>query len=280
VSRIERKFDELSGAGRKALVTFLTAGDPAPDRTVELMHTLVAGGADILELGVPFSDPLADGPVIQRASERALAHDVALDDILALVRTFRAEDATTPVVLMGYSNPIERMGVAAFAEAAAAAGVDGVLTVDMPPEEAAEWGRPLAEAGLDPILLAAPTTSPERLDAILGLTRGFVYYVSMTGVTGGGGLDVGDVASHVDAIRRRTALPVAVGFGVRDADSAAAVAAVADAVVVGSALVRTVEESVANSDLEALPQALRAQVAELRSGVDRASAGKEEGQAQ
>jgi len=274
VSRIEQKFEQLRQSGRKALVTFLTAGDPAPDQTVDLMHALVAGGADVLELGVPFSDPLADGPVIQRASERALAHDVALDDIFELVRAFRADDDTTPVVLMGYSNPIERMGVARFAEQAKSAGVDGVLTVDMPPEEAEEWGRPLQEAGLDPILLAAPTTSPERLDAILGLTRGFVYYVSMTGVTGGAGLDVADVAEHVDAIRQRTGLPVAVGFGVRDAGSAAAVAGVADAVVVGSALVRTVEESVDNSDYAALPAALRDQVGELRRGVDQAQDGQ------
>jgi len=274
VSRIETKFEQLRQSGRKALVTFLTAGDPTPDRTVELMHALVAGGADILELGVPFSDPLADGPVIQRASERALAHDVALEDILAMVRQFREADATTPVVLMGYSNPIEHMGVAHFGERAHAAGVDGVLTVDMPPEEAEEWGRPLSEAGLDPILLAAPTTSPQRLDAILGLTRGFVYYVSMAGVTGGSGLDVADVAEHVAAIRQRTGLPVAVGFGVRDADSAAAVAEVADAVVVGSALVRTVEDCVENSDCTGLPAALRAQVADLRHGLDRASGDK------
>jgi tryptophan synthase alpha chain len=272
VNRIDARFADLRREGRKGLVTFQTAGDPAPERTVPLMHAMVESGADILELGVPFSDPLADGPVIQRASERALAHDVSLDDVLEMVRDFRTRDEATPVVLMGYANPIERMGTTAFAGKAAAAGVDGVLTVDMPPEEAAEWTRPFPEAGLAPILLAAPTTSGERLGRILELTRGFLYYVSMTGVTGGTGLDAADVAEHVAPIRERTALPVAVGFGVRDADSAAAVAGAADAVVVGSALIRTVESHFNESDPAVLDDALRRQVADLRAGVDRAAA--------
>jgi len=269
VNRIDARFAELRSRGRKGLVTFVTAGDPAPERTVGLMHAMTGAGADVLELGVPFSDPLADGPVIQRASERALGHGVTLDDVLGMVREFRARDTDTPVVLMGYANPVERMGPAAFAERAAAAGVDGVLTVDMPPEEAADWTRPFAGAGLAPILLAAPTTSAQRLGAILGLTRGFLYYVSMAGVTGGSGLDAADVAAHVAPIRDRSEVPVAVGFGVRDADSAAAVAAAADAVVVGSALIRTVEEHVGNADPRALEEALRRQVADLRAGVDR-----------
>lgn len=271
MNRIEARFTALRAEGRKGLVTFQTAGDPEPDRTVGLMHALVESGADVLELGVPFSDPLADGPVIQRASERALGHGVTLDDVLDMVRDFRTRDSATPVVLMGYANPVERMGPAAFAAKAVDAGVDGALTVDMPPEEAAEWTRPFAEVGLAPILLAAPTTSAERLEAILGLTRGFLYYVSMTGVTGGAGLDAADVAAHVAPIRTRTELPVAVGFGVRDADSAAAVAGAADAVVVGSALIRTVETHFGDPDPTVLEEALRRQVADLRAGVDGAA---------
>ncbi|MFP4560146.1 MAG: tryptophan synthase subunit alpha [Thiohalorhabdus sp.] len=269
MNRIDTTFDRLRREGRKGLVTFLTAGDPAPDQTVPLLHTLVASGVDVLELGVPFTDPLADGPVIQRASERALAHDISLEDVLEMVRAFRAEDPDTPVVLMGYANPVERMGPARFAERAAEAGVDGLLTVDMPPEEAAEWARPLPEAGVAPIMLVAPTTAEERLEKTVELARGFIYYVSMTGVTGGGGLDVASVEEHVAPIRARTDLPVAVGFGVRDADSAAAVAGAADAVVVGSALIRTVEAHIGHSDGGALREALAAQVADLRRGVDR-----------
>ncbi|MFA9460798.1 tryptophan synthase subunit alpha [Thiohalorhabdus methylotrophus] len=269
MNRIETTFDRLRREGRKGLITFLTAGDPHPDQTVPLLHGLVEAGVDVLELGIPFTDPLADGPVIQRASERALAHDVTLDDVLEMVRRFRAEDPDTPVVLMGYANPVERMGPARFAERAAAAGVDGLLTVDMPPEEAGEWYGPLPEAGVAPIMLVAPTTSEERLDETLEQARGFVYYVSMTGVTGGGGLDVASVGEHVAPIRARTDLPVAVGFGVRDADSAAAVAGAADAVVVGSALIRTVEAHVGGSDPGALRAALAEQVADLRQGVDR-----------
>ena len=271
MNRIEARFRNLRAEGRKGLVTFLTAGDPGPDRTVALMHAMVEAGADVVELGVPFSDPLADGPVIQRASERALGHGVTLDDVLGMVWEFRSRDESTPVVLMGYANPIERMGPAAFADKAVAAGVDGALTVDMPPEEADAWTRPFPEAGLAPILLAAPTTSAQRLGAILELARGFVYYVSMTGVTGGAGLDAADVAEHVAPIRARTELPVAVGFGVRDADSAAAVAGAADAVVVGSALIRTVEQHFGEADPGTLEEVLRRQVADLRSGVDRAA---------
>lgn len=275
MSRLDRRFRELAEQRRKGLIPFLTAGDPEPGATVGLLHALVASGADAVELGVPFSDPLADGPVIQRASERALVHGVSLTDVLAMVREFRADDDRTPVVLMGYANPIERMGPARFAERAAAAGVDGVLTVDMPPEEAGEWTRSFPEAGIDPILLAAPTTSGERLDAILEITRGFLYYVSLTGVTGAGGLDAADVAEHVAPIRARTDLPVAVGFGVRDADSAAAVAASADAVVVGSALIRILAEHADRAESgDGLKDALRRQMDELRAGVDRAGDGE------
>jgi tryptophan synthase alpha chain len=270
LNRIDATFGRLRREGRKGLVSFLTAGDPRPDWTVDLLHAVAGSGADIVEIGVPFTDPLADGPVIQRASERALNHGVTMDDVLDLVGEFRRGDPETPVVLMGYANPVERMGVDRFAERAAAAGVDGVLTVDMPPEEAEEWTRPLPGHGLHPVLLAAPTTSAERRQRILALTGGFLYYVSMAGVTGGAGLDPEDVAAHVAPIREEADLPVAVGFGVRDADSAAAVAGSADAVVVGSALIRTVEAHLEQTDAGPLREALREQIADLRRGVDRA----------
>ena len=271
MNRIDTTFDRLRREGRKGLITFLTAGDPRPDWTVELLHTVVANGADVVEIGVPFTDPLADGPVIQRASERALNHGVTLDEVLAMVREFRRGDPTTPVVLMGYANPLERMGVERFAGEAATAGVDGVLIVDMPPEEAETWSAPLPLQGVHPILLAAPTTSAERRARIQALTGGFLYYVSMAGVTGGAGLDPDEVAAQVAPIRDGSDLPVAVGFGVRDADSAAAVAGSADAVVVGSALIRTVEAYLEHADSSTLREALGAQVADLRAGVDRAS---------
>jgi tryptophan synthase alpha chain len=273
VTRLDATFEGLRAAGRKGLVSFITAGDPDPGHTVAMLHALVAGGVDVLELGVPFTDPLADGPVIQRASERALAHDVTLADVLDLVAEFRRDDPDTPVVLMGYANPVERMGVPRFAERAAASGVDGVLTVDVPGEEAGEWTAPLREHGLAPIALVAPTTRAERMPLVLGSAAGFVYYVSMAGVTGGEGLDVASVRSHVAPLREQTDLPIGVGFGVRDADSAAAVAAVADAVVVGSALIRTIEANLAEPD--GLPERLRAQAADLRTGVDRARTGEE-----
>jgi tryptophan synthase alpha chain len=273
VSRLGATFERLGAAGRTGLVSFITAGDPDPRHTVAMLHGLVAGGVDVLELGVPFTDPLADGPVIQRASERALAHDVTLADVLALVVEFRRDDPDTPVVLMGYANPVERMGVARFAERAAASGVDGVLTVDVPADEAGEWAAPLREHGLDPIPLVAPTTRAERLPAVLEGAAGFVYYVSMAGVTGGEGLDVASVRSHVAPLRQHTGLPIGVGFGVRDADSAAAVSEVADAVVVGSALIRTIEGHLTEPDT--LPGRLRDQVSTLRQGVDRNRIGKE-----
>ncbi len=270
MNRIESRFQELAEQGRKGLIPFLTAGDPEPDWTVTLLHALVESGADIVELGVPFSDPLADGPAIQRASERALEHRVSLLDVLEMVREFRRSDRRTPVVLMGYAHPIERLGPAHFAERAAAVGVDGVLTVDMPPEEGGEWLRPFPELGLAPILLATPTTSSERLSTILKLAHGFLYYVSITGVTGADSLDAADVVEHVAPIRSRTELPLAVGFGIRDADAAAAVASAADAVVVGSALVRTVAEHARGASATDLEFALRRQMDQLRIGLDHA----------
>jgi tryptophan synthase alpha chain len=264
MSRIASRFGQLSAQGRKALIPFVTAGDPSPGVTVPLMHALVAAGADVIELGVPFSDPMADGPVIQRASERALARGVTIRDVLGLVREFRRDDPETPVVLMGYLNPIEATGYEAFAEAAQSAGVDGVLTVDLPPEEADELVASLRRHGLDPIFLLAPTSPPERVRLICDHASGFIYYVSLKGVTGAARLDVDDVGRRLEAIRACTRLPVGVGFGVRDAESAAAVARVGDAVVVGSALVSRVEQ------LADTPERIPAEVGELLSGMRRA----------
>lgn len=241
MSRIRERFEALRSTGRKALIPYVTAGDPKPEVTVPLLHAMVAAGADILELGVPFSDPMADGPVIQRATERALAHHVRLRDVLDMVRQFRAEDAHTPVVLMGYLNPVEVMGYEVFAHAAADAGVDGVLTVDLPPEEADELLAALHRHALDPIFLIAPTTDAQRVQRIAAAASGFVYYVSLKGVTGAANLDVQAVAERLSDIRRHITLPLGVGFGIKDAETAAQVAVVADAVVVGSALVRQIE---------------------------------------
>jgi tryptophan synthase alpha chain len=245
MSRIDRRFAELGAARRTALIPFVTAGDPGPEATVPLMHTMVEAGASILELGVPFSDPIADGPVIQRASERALAHHVSLLQVLDMVREFRARDEHTPVVLMGYMNPIEVLGSSRFAEAAKKAGVDGVLVVDMPPEEAHELVRAMRANDLDPIFLLAPTTHLKRIEAITAAASGFVYYVSLKGVTGAANLDLSEVASKLREIRACTALPLGVGFGIKDAETAARIGQIADAVVVGSALVSRIEANVA-----------------------------------
>lgn len=242
MSRIEQRFNELKQAGRKALIPFVTAGDPHPEVTVPLLHAMVEAGADLLELGVPFSDPMAEGPVIQKACERALKHHVGLGDVLAMVKQFREQDNDTPIVLMGYLNPVEIMGYQNFATAAKEAGVDGLLTVDMPPEEAGDLVAALGEADIDPIFLLAPTSVDERIAKICAAASGFIYYVSLKGVTGAANLDVQAVAQKVEQIRRHTDLPIGVGFGIRDADSAARVARVADAVVVGSAVVNRVAE--------------------------------------
>jgi tryptophan synthase alpha chain len=243
MSRIENTFAALAAQGRKGLIPFITAGDPDPARTVEYMHALAAGGADVIELGVPFSDPMADGPVIQRSSERALSRGVTLRRVLDDVRVFRKDDTRTPVVLMGYANPIERMGVETFARAAAEAGVDGVLVVDYPPEEAHEFAAQLGQHGLDPIFLLAPTSGEERIAAVGQIARGYVYYVSLKGVTGAGNLDVSSIASKIPAIKSRVSIPVGVGFGIRDAQTARNVAAHADAVVIGSRIVQLLEEA-------------------------------------
>lgn len=266
MSRIESRFASLRARGRKALIPFITAGDPQPQATVPLLHALVAAGADLLEIGVPFSDPMADGPVIQRASERALAHGVTLHGVLDMVAAFRADDAETPVILMGYLNPIEAFGYAEFATAAAQAGVDGILTVDAPPEEADPLVQALRGAGLDPIFLVAPTSGAERIARICTLASGFVYYVSFKGVTGSGGFDLAAIAAKLESIRAVTGLPLGVGFGISDAERAAAVAQVADAVIVGSALVRQIEAH--PDDLAAATAAMTRLLGSMRAAID------------
>lgn len=265
MSRIGATFAALQAQGRKALIPFITAGDPDPSATVPLMHALVAGGADILELGIPFSDPMADGPTIQRSSERALKHGVGLGDVFALVAEFRQRNNETPVVLMGYANPIEAMGWDAFCARAAQAGVDGALTVDYPPEESGEFAAKCAAAGLDNIYLLAPTTPDARIAAVGRQARGFIYYVSLKGVTGAANLDMGEVAAKLPVIRAATGLPVGVGFGIRDADTARQVAQVADAVVIGSRIVQEIEGSAP----EALLDNVRNFVAGVRAAMDR-----------
>jgi len=241
MNRIDAAFGRLRAAGRTALISYVTAGDPSLAAMPSILSALVAAGADVIELGVPFSDPMADGPVIQRASERALAQGVGLADVLDLVRGFREGNDTTPIVLMGYANPIEAMGVAPFVTRARESGVDGVIVVDYPPEEAVEFGQRLDEHGIAPIFLLAPTTPESRIAAVAKLARGFVYYVSLKGVTGAGHLDTAEVRTKLAEIRRHVKLPVGVGFGIRDAASAQAIAADADAVVIGSRLIQEIE---------------------------------------
>lgn len=249
IDRIAAAFARTAESGRAAaLIPYIAAGDPSPAATVPLMHALVEAGADVIELGVPFSDPMADGPVIQRAAERAIAQGVGLSRVLELVTEFRQRDTSTPVVLMGYANPIERMGQAEFASRAAQAGVDGVLVVDYPPEEVIEFAATLGEQGIAPIFLLAPTSTEARIKAVAEVARGYVYYVSLKGVTGAGSLNTGDVADRVAVIRRHVRdIPVGVGFGIRDAESAQRVARSADAVVIGSKLIETMEQAVANA---------------------------------
>lgn len=266
MSRIAARFASLREAGRKALIPYITAGDPQPDVTVPLMHALVEAGADLLELGVPFSDPMADGPVIQAACERALQHHVGLAHVLEMVRSFRETDDRTPVVLMGYLNPIEVMGYASFAGAARAAGVDGVLTVDLPPEEAHALVDSLKADQLDPIFLAAPTSGEDRIRLMHKCGGGFLYYVSFKGVTGANRLDVDAVRNKLAQIRANTDLPVGVGFGIRDAESAARIAEFADAVVVGSALVSRIA-ALADRPDDIVSQA-PAVIAEMRRAMD------------
>lgn len=264
MSRIQTTFATLKQSGKKALIPFITAGDPHPDQTVAMLHGLVKSGADLIELGVPFSDPMADGPVIQRASERALVHKVGLRHVLAMVKEFRQQDDRTPIILMGYANPIEAMGIEKFADAAKDAGIDGMLTVDYPPEESTEFNAMLKARDIDPVFLLSPTTDKARVDIIVNQASGFIYYVSLKGVTGSKNLDIVEVADRVASIRSQTDLPIGVGFGVRDAATAKAVASVADAVVVGSRMVQEVEISTADN----VVANLMALTAELRAAID------------
>jgi tryptophan synthase alpha chain len=241
MSRIAARFAELKAAGRKALIPYVTAGDPYADATVDILVAMAQAGADVIELGVPFSDPMADGPVIQKASERALARGIGMPQVLEIVRGFRRCDAKTPLVLMGYANPVERYGVDRFVTDAREAGVDGVLIVDYPPEECETFAATLRTAGLDPIFLLAPTSTDARMKDVGRIATGYVYYVSLKGVTGAGHLDVAAVAEAIPRIRAHVSVPVGVGFGIRDGATAKAVAAVSDAVVIGSALVQRLE---------------------------------------
>ena len=241
MSRIQATFAQCAAQKKTVLIPFITAGDPSPELTVPLMHALVEGGADILELGVPFSDPMAEGPVIQRASERALKHGVGMRDVLDYVRQFRLDNKETPVVLMGYANPIERMGQQAFIAASKQAGVDGTIVVDYPPEECEEFAAGMQAAGLDPIFLLAPTSTEQRIIQVAKAGRGFCYYVSLKGVTGAGHIDIAEVAQRIAAIRQHVRLPIGVGFGIRDGATAKAIASVADAVVIGSRIIQELE---------------------------------------
>jgi len=243
MSRIQNTFQQLAAQGRKALIPFITAGDPDTAAMLPLMRALVAGGADIIELGVPFSDPMADGPTIQRATERALRQGMSLRGVLALAREFRAENADTPIVLMGYANPIEAMGADTFVAEAKQAGVDGVLVVDYPPEECVGFTASLKAVGMDPIFLLSPTSTDTRFGQVAEQGSGYIYYVSLKGVTGAGHLDLDEVARRIPAIRARVGMPVGVGFGIRDAESARRIAAVADAVVIGSRIIEEIEKS-------------------------------------
>lgn len=245
MSRISPTLQHLQAQGRKALIPYVTAGFPYPDITPTLMHAMVAAGSDIIELGVPFSDPMADGPVIQKAGEKALADGVGMAQVLAMVRTFRQQDNTTPVVLMGYANPVERYdlrhGAGAFARDAAHAGVDGVLVVDYPPEECEAFAQDLKSHGLDLIFLLAPTSTDERMAQVGRVASGYVYYVSLKGVTGAGHLDTDAVEAMLPRIRRHVSTPVGVGFGIRDAATACAVGRSADAVVIGTKIIQLIE---------------------------------------
>lgn len=272
MSRIAGVLAALKAEGRQALIPYVTAGDPGADLTPQVMHALAAGGADIIELGVPFSDPMSDGPVIQKASERALARGIGLPQVLQMVRDFRRDDSDTPVVLMGYANPVERYdqrhGEGVFITDAAAAGVDGLLVVDYPPEECEDFAARLSAAGLDLIFLLAPTSTEARMQQVGRIASGYVYYVSLKGVTGAGHLDTDDVARMIPRIRAHVGVPVGVGFGIRDGATARAVAQVADAVVIGSKLIQLME---AAPPTEA-PAIARAFMADIRAAMDRAPA--------
>jgi tryptophan synthase alpha chain len=274
VTRLSTCFDALRADNRKAVIPYIVAGDPSREGTVTLMHRLVDAGADIVELGVPFSDPMSEGPVIQKGHERALANGISLRDVLAMVTEFREHNTDTPVVVMGYANPVERMGYASFADACAQAGVDGLITVDLPPEEVKPLNAELTRVSIDNIFLISPTTPEARIKTIVESASGFIYYVAVKGVTGAGHLDTAEVFSYMSKIKAETALPVCVGFGIKDAASASSIASVADGAVVGSALIDIMAQAMADGDTEqtAADYAI-ALLADIRQGVDHVSRG-------
>ena len=263
MSRIAGVFEKLRAARRPALIPFVTAGDPDNRSAVSIMHALVKAGADVIELGVPFSDPMADGPVIQQSSERALKGGTSLRDVLAIVADFRKADSATPIVLMGYANPIERFGFASFVRGASQAGVDGVLIVDYPPEESGPWLEALKDSAIDPIFLLSPTSTDKRIEQVARVAKGYIYYVSLKGVTGASNIDTKDVEAMIARIRRHTSIPVGVGFGIRDGATARRIGQVADAVVIGSRIV----QEIANAPASAAERAGKI-VAEFRSAMD------------
>lgn len=268
MNRITSTFSILKAQNKKALIPFITAGDPEPEMTVMLMHALVQAGADIIELGVPFSDPMADGPTIQRSSERALHYHIGLADVLTMVAEFRKTDSVTPVVLMGYANPVEAMGHGNFAMTAKEAGVDGVLIVDYPPEECEEWVQQLQDQKIDPIFLLSPTTPKRRMEKVAKLAKGYVYYVSLKGVTGASHLNLVDVSNKLAEVRSLISIPIGVGFGIRDSVAARAVSELADAVVVGSRIIEEIENSTRSALLDNvndLVKSLRAALDEVNS---------------
>ena len=264
MSRLAPRFEALRRAGRKALIPYITAGDPAPGLTVPLLHGMVEAGADVLELGVPFSDPMADGPVIQRSGERALKNGVGLPDVLQLVVQFRKKDPETPIVLMGYANPIEAMGIEKFVSGAKAAGVDGVIVVDYPPEECGAFAELARANGIDPVFLLAPTSTEQRIASVARVASGYLYYVSLKGITGAGNLDISDVVAHLPRIRAASKLPIGVGFGIRDAASARRIAEVADAVVIGSRVIQEIEAAGPDRAVEQV----KALLAPIRAALD------------
>jgi tryptophan synthase alpha chain len=267
MNRINQCLQQFKSKGRKALVGYIVSGDPFLDATLPAMHKLVAEGVDIIELGIPFSDPMADGPVIQLAHERALANNVSLTDTLAVVSEFRKTNSDTPVILMGYANPVERMGYQVFASLAKKSGVDGILTVDLPPEEALGLNIELKQVGIENIFLLAPTTSIERAIKIVEMAGGFLYYVSLKGVTGAGNLDIDSVAAKLAELRELTELPICVGFGIKDAESAAAVGKLAEGVVIGSVLVKQAE-LLAEKDVDTVVEGMGEVVKPIRAALN------------
>lgn len=264
MNRIAATFSKLKSANQKVLIPFITAGDPKPEVTVPLMHTLVKAGANLIELGVPFSDPMADGPTIQRSSERALANGVSLANVIAMVAEFRKTDTLTPVVLMGYANPVEAMGVGHFIAAAKESGVDGILVVDYPPEESIEWAQQLSHSEIDPIFLLSPTTPIERVKQVAKLARGYLYYVSLKGVTGASHLDLTEVQTKLAQVRTLVSIPIGVGFGIRDTQTAKAISKLADAVVIGSRIIEEIEKTPESTLFEALSNL----ISSMRSAID------------